>query len=134
MLLTDAICSYYRSDVDSEPAGQIAIETMVSVAANLAESKKDAVFAHCFDVVTLGGRSYALCAETKGDLDTWLDLLKSNMDALPAESRAISVAACSHTGYLHKRGEVNTAFRRRFFGLHGRDLYYFKSREVWNPQ
>ena len=30
---------------------------------------------------------------------------------------------------MYKRGEHNTAFRKRFFGLRNRDLYYFKSRD-----
>lgn len=123
------VLSYYKSDVEKEPSGQIPIESMLSVAPSASDSRRDPPYTHCFDVTTAGGRAYALCAESARDLATWTGLLLRNMAALPPDARAVTVAACTKVGFLFKRGEVNPAFRRRLFGLHGRDLYYFKSEE-----
>jgi Arf-GAP/Rho-GAP domain/ANK repeat/PH domain-containing protein 1 len=36
---------------------------------------------------------------------------------------------CTKTGYLEKRGEHNTMYKRRFFALKGKGLYYFKEKD-----
>ena len=44
-------------------------------------------------------------------------------------SDASSVAApppCDHSGFLHKRGHMYTAFKRRFFVLTGAKLSYYE--------
>jgi hypothetical protein len=119
------VLSYFRSDVDREAAGHVPLDQIISVASRtaLTDSYK------CFDVRVAGGRVYQLGTETEEDRTAWINLLRSNLDALPQDARAVSLQACSKTGYLEKRGEINPAFRRRYFGLCNRELYYFRSRE-----
>ena len=46
---------------------------------------------------------------------------------MPLSSTAVGLQSAAHSGWLHKRGEVNTAFKRRFFILSGDHLAWHES-------
>lgn len=123
------VLSYYRSNVDAEPAGSIAIESMVKVEEAREESRRDPRYRYCFQLDTVGARNYMLCAENMDTMREWMRVLQMNIDALPPSARGFDFKTCSKVGYLEKRGEHNTMYKRRYFALKGKGLYYFKEKD-----
>lgn len=122
--------SYYKSDVDREPAGSIALETIRTVREAPEESAKDPQYRFCFEVETVNQRTFMFCDDTPGGREEWIRVLQTNLDALPPDARAgFDFGGCEKIGFLKKRGETNTAWRKRFFALKGKELHYFKSEE-----
>ena len=57
-----------------------------------------------------------------------MDALKTLLSPRTTNARgggATQRIPASHTGWLHKRGETNTAFKHRYFVLRGRTLSYY---------
>eukprot|EP00051_Salpingoeca_urceolata_P023943 m.413051 g.413051 ORF g.413051 m.413051 type:complete len:1593 (-) comp20172_c4_seq19:1349-6127(-) len=122
------VLSYFRSDVDKEPAGQVALESMVSLQI-VNDLDVDRDHKYCFEVMTTAGRQYLLSASSEDERLAWMVLLQENIDALPPDSQRFDFASCEKVGYLMKRGEHNPAYKRRYFALRKKELAYFREKE-----
>ncbi|XP_026575193.1 sesquipedalian-1 isoform X1 [Pseudonaja textilis] len=66
-----------------------------------------------------------------GASEAWTPTMKLNERSLSFYATCASPA--DHVGFLHKKGERNTAYHRRWFVLRGNMLFYFEERESREP-
>jgi hypothetical protein len=123
--------SYYRSDVETEPAGCIPIED-ISKIFSFVESDPDPDHAYCFKVETVENKVFIFSAAIEELRKEWITMLQRNMDQLPPDAklpRGFDFSGFDRIGPLWKRGEGNKAYKKRFFGLRGKELLYFESQD-----
>eukprot|EP00047_Mylnosiga_fluctuans_P017486 m.61712 g.61712 ORF g.61712 m.61712 type:complete len:1261 (-) comp7102_c0_seq2:2884-6666(-) len=125
------VLRYYRSDVDAEPAGTVAVEDMTSARE---ADQRDAPHAFCFQIETRSGRVYDLCCDSAATREKWLRLLQRNIGRDRPMNTEFDFKLCTKLGFLWKQGEVNKAFKRRYFALRGKQLFYFATPEDPAPK
>lgn len=121
---------YFKSEADRKPAGQIFVREMTSVYETDEDVERDQRYRYCFEIATCTPRDYILCAETDADMQSWIATL---LAAIKLRGTVATVEGFlknpTKTGYLTKRGGTFTSWRRRYFVLKGKMLYYVRSCE-----
>ncbi|CAI8051664.1 Arf-GAP with Rho-GAP domain, ANK repeat and PH domain-containing protein 1 [Geodia barretti] len=110
---------YFRSETDPDCQGDIKIHEMLSI--SLCDEEKDPKYPHCFELNTQS-RGYLFCADSKAEMDDWIETLKKVIPRDGAEKLGFD-----KVGYLRKKDPHNVGgWKKRWFTLKGKSLVYYR--------
>lgn len=125
----DGALKYFRNEAEEEkekPSGLISVGEIVSIKLSPSKAGHDRKFR--FQLHT-PSRVYYFSAENGQDMGTWLNLLSDIRSVDSAPRMSFDFSNCSKSGFLSKTGGSNKTFRKRWFVLQARKLFYFQSPE-----
>lgn len=133
ILYSDGEFSYSENDkANSKPLGSFNMKECTEIF----DAQAKTVHTNCLGLVT-EKRTYYIAAETKSEITEWLEILEPFVDTsnsfathrMSISSASLKISYNHKEGWLHKQGEVNKAWKERYFVLQDGKMIYYKDRK-----